>query len=303
MSICIYASSLQVLDINYSPFKLQGKEEDIFSIVTDYANESWERTPSEPVGLNFIHVNSVQTSDDTAEEPGLATRRETPSSTDSSAQADKDHSKVEGEVCSKFESNEDDGKGHILSKFLTDINSERNGFPHGVTFQTENTSEDIGQDRSSVSSPTTLAQVVAHRMVGVANSGANSSGYGTADGYNCSDVSEVSKTYLAQKLQDVEDAGVLCEDETVVISILNSVERAGHTVCEESSHSQTNTPSPPLDCTKSADIHAADDRTLEVMTDSTCVLARNSAYYEDEKGYLHLGPWKTGHSSGVAKSL
>ena len=284
------------------------KEDDIFSIQTDYANETpLEKTPSEPMGLNFIHVDSVQTTDDTAEEPGLVTMRETPPGTDTTEQADKVDSEDHGQVCSELESNEDDGKGHILSKFLTDINSKRNGLSCRETVQTENGSEGLGQDGSVVSSPTTLAQMVAHRLVGVANSGANSSGYGTADGYNCSDVSEVSKSYLARKLQEVEEAGTTCETETVVMSIFNSAERAEHTVCEECNGFQTNSPSLPLksdsDCTKSTDNHVADNWTVKAKTDITCALARNSAYYEDEKGYLHMGPCRAGHSSGVAKSL
>ena len=204
--------SLQSLDKTYNPFR--SNFSDVVSIKTEFDDGEYcgEHAPSE-VSLDTKEVESVteSTAEDTSE--GLKDRETpvmTPLISDFVLVADDSGCILQTELCLEVETaSEGNGKEHIFTKFLSDISDEKSGAQVEQTETTikEHALEDtLHRERPLETTPPGIAEMVAHRVVVVADSEAPSSGYGTTDGYKYStDASEVSRDYLARKLRDVEE--------------------------------------------------------------------------------------------------
>ena len=186
------------------------------SIKTEFDDGQYdgEHAPSE-ASLNTKEVESVaeSTAEDTSE--GLKDRETpimTPLISDIVVVADDSGCILQTELCLEVESvSEGNGKDHIFTKFLSDISDEKSGAQVEQTETTikEHALEDMlhrDRERPLEATPPGITEMVAHRIVVVADSETPSSGYGTTDGYKYStDTSEVSRDYLARKLRDVEE--------------------------------------------------------------------------------------------------
>ena len=184
------------------------------SIKTEFDDGEYdgEHAPSE-ASLNTKEVESVteSTAEDTSE--GLKDRETpvmTPLISDIVVVADDSGCILQTELCLEVESaSEGNGKEHIFTKFLSDISDEKSGAQVEQTETTikEHALEDtLHRERPLEATPPGITEMVAHRIVVVADSEPPSSGYGTTDGYKYStDASEVSRDYLARKLRDVEE--------------------------------------------------------------------------------------------------
>ena len=200
------------MDKTYNPFRSNFSDD--VSIKTEFDDGEYcgEHAPSE-VSLDTKEVESVteSTAEDTSE--GLKDRETpvmTPLISDFVLVADDSGCILQTELCLEVETaSEGNGKEHIFTKFLSDISDENSGAQVEQTETTikEHTLEDtLHRERPLEATPPGIAEMVAHRVVVVADSEAPSSGYGTTDGYKYStDASEVSRDYLARKLRDVEE--------------------------------------------------------------------------------------------------
>lgn len=183
-----------------------------------------------------------------------------------------------------FKPHNENGKGHILTKFLCNIKTSGEQLESSAetVFATSGGSStvDIEEVSSKQLASSHLEQMVAHRIVNLTSDGATCSDYGTADSYNCS---ENSKGYLAQKLQDVDETACSQGDSNITVT--------NDTTAPDGPHLKTvsNLPSSKL-------LPLPDDGVTSPTNNSQpkenstkrkqLELSNTSTYYEDKEGYL-----------------
>lgn len=319
------------MDRDYQPFNPSSIEDNV-SLKTIFDNgENWSQNlPPSDVRL---HVEDVTVSESTTEDMsvGLKDEEATPILSPLITEVIAEDSGCDlhfEPYPSGIHADENRGKDHLFTKLLTSFDEEAKiplqQLQTEITIREQQHNADCSPE--STSSPTIADIVAQHRQLMDSGSGAPSSGYGTTDGYKYSTTaSEVSRDYLARKLQDVEETET--DLDSIHESLSNGSSTETHTDTQVHTHSTTQDqlssiseplnssqdnghlpsllltpPQPPTDdtdtCTKVPSLSS-----LHITNSaSTGDLSFGSSYYQDNEGYLHMAPSHTGLNPRLHKS-
>lgn len=328
------------MDRDYQPFNLSSIEDSVsLKTIFDNGDESWSQ--NSPLSNVHLNVEDVTVSESTTEDlsVGLKNEEATPILSPLITEVIAEDSGCDlhfEPYPSGIHADENRGKDHLFTKLLTSFDEEASvplqQLQTEIAIRDQQHNADCESSPESTSPPTIADIVAQHRQLMDSSSGAPSSGYGTMDGYKYSTTaSEVSRDYLARKLQDVE------ETETDLDSIHESLSNESSTggiethtgsqdhtthaatqdqlsaISEPQNCSQDNghlpsllltPPQPPTNDTDTRSMTKVPSVSSLHITNSASTgdLSSGSSYYQDNEGYLHMAPSHTGLNPRLHKS-
>ena len=307
---------MQEVDTNYYPFNAPMRDLDVFSIktVTD-TNEVLEIT-SNVVGFGIIADERSLASNSEEKEDGTLSMRDI--SSPSASSHDIKYFSAKKNASFKLESfklksvaSSEDGKNHLLNKFLANNYNGEEGEAEVVISESENKCTVPPNDFSAhpflQSAPEIVSPRLSPRLWGASNTGAGSSGYGTGDDYNCSGFSEVSNDYPSKRLQEVKARRPYDDvNQPPIQSLINSTKLIEEGLSSDSdivlpsTHSPL--PKPNKHCQGGVTPTAVlgEEVNQSLKTEMECHLSRGSGYYKEVEGYLHMVSNRTDPSSDVS---
>ena len=299
---------LQELDKEYRPFNPDSMDDGV-SLKTIFDDgEDWgQSSPPSEAGLAARDIGSSAGSTTEETSKGLQDE-ETPVIslliTEATLIAEDSGCDLQFEPYPVFEADDNHGKRHLFTKFLTGIDKETSPppppppVPHTeTTIEKGQVSLDMEVQRPLGSTSLTIADMVAHRMLVGTESGAPSSGYGTTDGYKYStDASEINQDYLERKLQDVEETELDSTHDSLGIEIgsedITPAVMPDQTPAQDSNRGPDHLPSFLLSLPQTqTDATRNSIPNLSIINSaSTGDISNSGSYYRDNEGYLHMAP-------------